>query len=100
MSNGVRGAAWFDFEANSHLNRMGGMMNWSEFWASACHSLWYWRNKMTHDGGSVLPNKPWLKVLQRAHVELFFGQELGNISSYAPSEVPTEHTTSSLSVKA
>ncbi|AES98091.1 transmembrane protein, putative [Medicago truncatula] len=34
-----------------------------------------------------------------AQVELFFDQELGNISSYAPSGVPTEHTTSSLSVK-
>jgi len=30
---------------------------------------------------------------------LFFGQELGNFSSYAPSGVPSEHTTSSLSVK-
>ncbi|AES92017.1 hypothetical protein MTR_4g122840 [Medicago truncatula] len=34
-----------------------------------------------------------------AQVELFFGQELGNISNYASSGVPTEHTTSSLSVK-
>ncbi|AES99399.1 hypothetical protein MTR_5g080340 [Medicago truncatula] len=34
-----------------------------------------------------------------AQVQLFFGQELGNISNYAPSGIPTEHTTSSLSVK-
>ncbi|AES71456.1 transmembrane protein, putative [Medicago truncatula] len=38
--------------------------------------------------------------LQFGSVELFFGQEFGNISSYAPSGIPTEHTTSSLSVKA
>ncbi|AES96685.1 hypothetical protein MTR_5g040070 [Medicago truncatula] len=41
----------------------------------------------------------WFRI-GKAHVELFFGQELGNISSYAPSGVPTQHTTSSLSVKA
>ncbi|AES60339.1 hypothetical protein MTR_1g043830 [Medicago truncatula] len=40
------------------------------------------------------------KVMPRVQVELFFGQELGNISSYAPSGVPTEHTTSSLSINA
>ncbi|AES80255.1 hypothetical protein MTR_7g078550 [Medicago truncatula] len=40
------------------------------------------------------------KVMPRHRgVELFFGQKLGNISNYAPSGVPTEHTTNSLSVK-
>lgn len=30
---------------------------------------------------------------------MFFGQDVGNISSYAPSGVSSEHTTSSLLVK-
>ncbi|XP_058763206.1 serine/threonine-protein kinase AFC2-like isoform X1 [Vicia villosa] len=35
----------------------------------------------------------------KAQVGLFFGQDVGNISSYAPSGVSSEHTTSSLLVK-
>ncbi|XP_004515857.1 serine/threonine-protein kinase AFC2-like isoform X1 [Cicer arietinum] len=35
----------------------------------------------------------------KAQVGLFFGQEVANISSYAPSGVPAENTTSSLFVK-
>jgi hypothetical protein len=58
---------WIILNMNTKLG-MGGMKNWSEFWASACHSLSYWRNKMPHDSGSVLPNKPWLEVLQRVQI--------------------------------
>jgi ribonuclease HI len=58
---------WLNLNMNAELG-MGHMKNWAEFWASACHSLWYWRNKMTHDSGSVLPTRPWLEVLKRVHI--------------------------------
>ena len=45
---------------------MGVMKNCSEFWESSCHSLWYWRR--SHDSGSVLLTRPWLKVLHMVEI--------------------------------
>ncbi|OIW00297.1 hypothetical protein TanjilG_27548 [Lupinus angustifolius] len=46
------------------------------------------------------PRLGWdIPEVPKAQVGLFFGQEIGNISSYAPSRGPSEHTTSSLFVK-
>ncbi|KAF1875832.1 hypothetical protein Lal_00006462 [Lupinus albus] len=46
------------------------------------------------------PRLGWdIPEVPKAQVGLFCGQEIGNISSYAPSRGPSEHTTSSLFVK-
>ncbi|GAU12817.1 hypothetical protein TSUD_73040 [Trifolium subterraneum] len=32
--------------------------DWCDFWATACHSLWMWRNKEAHDEEFVRPMQP------------------------------------------
>ncbi|KAK2459136.1 TMV resistance protein N [Trifolium repens] len=35
-----------------------GVEDWSSFWAQACHSLWYWRNKENHVDNFFRPSEP------------------------------------------
>jgi ribonuclease HI len=35
-----------------------GVDNWTSFWAQACHSLWFWRNKECHVDNFFRPNEP------------------------------------------
>jgi ribonuclease HI len=44
-----------------NLNRK----RWAEFWATVCHTLWYWRNKLVHDDDFVMPAYPWQVINQR-----------------------------------
>src|SRR4051812_36482341 len=48
---------------NLNLNTTGNVdSSWSDFWAIACHCLWTWRNKETHDDSFHRP----LNVIQYA----------------------------------
>lgn len=38
-----------------------------ELWATACYSLWFWRNKQKHDENFVRPFKLWEFILSNHH---------------------------------
>lgn len=43
--------------------------DWKEYWAVACHLLWFWRNKDLHSLDFVRPHKPWI-VVQQSHYDI------------------------------
>jgi len=48
-------------------NEAGWMLevDWKDFWAMACHCLWYWRNKEVHEANFVRPTNPYQFVRKR-----------------------------------
>jgi hypothetical protein len=38
---------WIGSNLNGEIQGEG-VENWPSFWAHACHSLWFWRNKEAH----------------------------------------------------
>jgi ribonuclease HI len=59
-----------DIQAWISLNLKKGKLNgrgseWCDFWATACHSLWMWRNKEAHDEDFVRPIHPINYVYKR-----------------------------------
>jgi hypothetical protein len=38
---------WFQLNLQGDLKKIAEI-NWPEFWANACYSLWTWRNKEQH----------------------------------------------------
>jgi hypothetical protein len=56
---------WLNINMNMKLG-FDCMKQWTEYWATTCHCLWYWRNKMMHESDSVvLITLPWLDVMRR-----------------------------------
>jgi hypothetical protein len=56
--------AWFEFNVlNSEAWSWRG--RWCEFWATACHCLWYWRNKELFDDNFVRPMNPIKTIMQK-----------------------------------
>lgn len=49
---------WITMNLNLELGNTSEYI-WSAVWANACHLLWSWRNKLTHDATFVLPWQPW-----------------------------------------
>jgi hypothetical protein len=39
---------WINININGTIEGIE-VNKWDSYWASACHSLWYWRNKESHD---------------------------------------------------
>jgi ribonuclease HI len=55
---------WIHLNVRKEVQRRNGGA-WCDFWATACHSLWMWRNKETHDDGYVRPIHIVRQVRQR-----------------------------------
>lgn len=45
----------------------GENSDWMSFWATACYSLWFWRNKLVHVDTFVVPMKPCTKIKRKIH---------------------------------
>jgi hypothetical protein len=48
---------WIGSNLNGEIQGEG-VENWPSFWAHACHSLWFWRNKEAHVDNFVRPSDP------------------------------------------
>jgi hypothetical protein len=48
---------WINANLNGEIRR-DGVANWPSFWAFACHSLWFWRNKEYHVENFLRPSEP------------------------------------------
>ncbi|MCH98228.1 ribonuclease H protein [Trifolium medium] len=62
------------FEENSYLwvqyniksdARFDCALRWRDVWATACHCLWYWRNKEKHDTHYIRPTNVVHHIVQR-----------------------------------
>jgi hypothetical protein len=48
---------WIGSNLNGEIQGEG-VENWPSFWAHACHSLWFWRNKEAHVDNFFRPSDP------------------------------------------
>ncbi|WJX29854.1 very-long-chain 3-oxoacyl-CoA synthase [Trifolium repens] len=60
----VNSKQWLNINMNMKLG-FDGMKQWTEYWATTCLCLWYWRNKMMHESDGVMLTLPWLDVMRR-----------------------------------
>jgi ribonuclease HI len=57
-----------DFKEWVYMNLKGDIrwinnIKWEDFWATACNSIWLWRNKELHDDDYNRPTRPILHIL-------------------------------------
>jgi hypothetical protein len=45
---------WIQVNLNGHIKGIG-VKDWPSYWATAIHSLWFWKNKEEHDDGFIRP---------------------------------------------
>jgi ribonuclease HI len=53
------------FNLNNHVTWSCNIA-WGDYWATACHLLWSWRNKENHEDGFIRPCNPARYIMQRA----------------------------------
>jgi ribonuclease HI len=56
---------WMSINLNNSVN-WSCNIEWSAYWAIACHSLWFWRNKENHEEGFIRPHNPAHHVMTTA----------------------------------
>ena len=57
---------WININMSKELGLVT-IMQWADCWATTCHAIWTWRNKMIHDNNFVVPFKPWMEISNRVH---------------------------------
>ncbi|KAK2379785.1 Polynucleotidyl transferase, ribonuclease H superfamily protein [Trifolium repens] len=64
---------WITLNLTS-LKKWNNDVDWKDFWATACHFIWYWRNKAEHDDHFQRPQNPIMvitdRVQQYKHAEM------------------------------
>ncbi|KAK7259832.1 hypothetical protein RIF29_25447 [Crotalaria pallida] len=55
---------WITINLYQELGRHG-KGQWSSTWATACASLWFWRNSEVHDRNFIRPPNAWWQILLR-----------------------------------
>jgi ribonuclease HI len=53
---------WILMNLNGDI-RWRNNIRWEDFWATACHSIWMWRNRELHDDGFNRPARPVINVM-------------------------------------
>jgi ribonuclease HI len=56
---------WMTFNLNNSIS-WSCNIDWSVYWAVACHSLWFWRNKENHEEGFIRPYNPAQAIMKQA----------------------------------
>jgi len=56
---------WINLNLNGEIEGIG-ISNWPTFWATACHSLWKWRNKEAHEENYQRPMQPYIEISRYA----------------------------------
>jgi ribonuclease HI len=56
--------SWINYNLSSDIDRINGI-RWEDFWATACHCLWSWRNKEQHVDDFSRPVHAVVHILQR-----------------------------------
>jgi ribonuclease HI len=56
---------WMGFNLNNYVT-WSCNIEWGDYWATACHLLWSWRNKENHEEGFLRPYNPAQFIMQRA----------------------------------
>ncbi|MCH79377.1 putative non-LTR retroelement reverse transcriptase [Trifolium medium] len=57
---------WIKFNIN-YSGVWSNGVGWKEFWAMACHRVWMWRNKESHDDNYQRPINPMQQVMRSNH---------------------------------
>ncbi|CAJ2663874.1 unnamed protein product, partial [Trifolium pratense] len=55
--------SWINYNLSSDIDRINGI-RWEDFWATACHFLWSWRNKEQHVEEFSRPVQAIVHILQ------------------------------------
>ncbi|PNY12120.1 3-ketoacyl-CoA synthase, partial [Trifolium pratense] len=53
---------FFDTDLNDWIELNINKPRWVQFWATGCHALWTWRNKLIHDESFIMPLQPWKEI--------------------------------------
>ncbi|PNY12420.1 ribonuclease H [Trifolium pratense] len=61
LMGNVKNWVCFNLQNSVTWDRRG---QWREYWAQACHCLWFWRNKDIHDEDFVRPTRPVQQVMK------------------------------------
>jgi len=54
---------WINFNMSDEVG-WNNEVDWKNYWAIACHCLWYWRNKELYDDSFMRPASPTTHVLK------------------------------------